>query len=152
MKKDKFRDSIIVALKEMPIVQFACKKTGISRASYYRWRKESPNFAKEANEAITEGESLISDLSETQLVNLIKDRNFPAIQLWLKHHHPKYANKIELTGNLNIKEEPLTPEQQQLIEKSLTLAGILLNNSQKYDSGVKESPSRDKPRNNKGSS
>ena len=114
---------MIVALKEMPIVQVACKKVGVGRTTYYRWR-ENKKFAKEADAAIAEGEAFITDMSESQLISLIRDRNFQALQLWLRHH-PKYTNKVELTGNLNIKEEPLTPDQEELVEKALGLAGLL---------------------------
>lgn len=124
MKKDKIRDSIIVALKEMPIVQVACKKVGVGRTTYYRWR-ESKKFAREADAAIAEGEAFITDMSESQLISLIRDRNFQALQLWLRHHHPKYGDKIEVTGHLNVKEEPLTPDQEELVEKALGLAGLL---------------------------
>jgi predicted DNA binding protein len=125
MKKNKSKELIIKELKEMPIVQFVCKKTGLSRASYYRWLKEDKDFAKEAEAAIAEGEALITDMSESQLISLIRDRNFQALQLWLRHHHPKYTNKVEVTGRLNMKEEPLTPEQEELVEKALGLAGVL---------------------------
>ncbi len=107
MKKDKIRDSIIVALKEMPIVQVACKKVGVGRTTYYRWR-ENKKFAREADTAIAEGEAFITDMSESQLISLIRDRNFQALQLWLRHHHPKYTNKVEVTGHLNMKEELLS--------------------------------------------
>lgn len=126
MKKDKLKDLLIEQLKEMPITQLACKKAGVGRSSYYRWRKD-PEFAKAADAAIAEGEALITDMSESQLIGLIRDKNFPAIQLWLRHHHPKYTNKVEVTGHLNMKEEPLTPEQEELVEKALGLAGLLEN-------------------------
>ena len=125
MKKDKLKNLLLEQLKGTPIIQLACTKVNIGRATYYRWRKESKKFAKEADTAIIEGESLITDMSETQLIGLIRDKNFPAIQLWLKIHHPKYSNKVEVTGNLNIKDEPLTPEQKELVEKALSLAGLL---------------------------
>ena len=124
MKKDKFKNSIIEQLKEMPIVQFACKKTGVSRASYYRWRKESPNFAKETDAAIAEGEALITDMSESQLISLIRDRNFQALQLWLRHHHPKYTNKVEITAQFKDPDEKLNPEQKAIIKKALRLASL----------------------------
>jgi len=124
MKRDKLKDALIEQLKEMPILQFACKKVGVSRASYYRWRQDQ-EFAKAADAAIAEGEALITDMSESQLISLIRDKNFQALQLWLRHHHPKYGNKVEVTGNLNVKEEPLTPEQEELVKKALGLAGLL---------------------------
>lgn len=123
MKRDKLKDSIVENLKKMPVVEIACQKTVISRATYYRWRKD-PEFAKAADAAIAEGEALITDMSESQLISLIRDRNFQALQLWLRHHHPKYSNKVEITGHLNVKEEPLTPEQEELVRKAFELAGI----------------------------
>ncbi len=130
MKRDKLKNSLIEQLKEMPILQFACKKANVSRASYYRWR-QNPEFAKAADEAIAEGEALITDMSESQLISLIRDRNFPALQLWLKSHHPKYGNKVEVTGHFNVKEEPLTPEQEELVKRALGLAGLLENKKAK---------------------
>jgi len=135
MKKDKTKKILIGQLKKTPIVQMACERVGIGRASYYRWRKEDGEFKKATDEAILEGEMLITDMSESQLISLIRDRNFSAIQLWLRHHHPKYTNKVEVTGNLNVKEEPLTPEQEKLVEKALKLAGLLKNKQvqEKYE-------------------
>jgi transcriptional regulator of acetoin/glycerol metabolism len=34
------KNALIEALKEMPIVQIACKKAGVGRATYYRWLQE----------------------------------------------------------------------------------------------------------------
>ena len=123
MKKDKIRNSIIEALKEMPIVQVACKKVGVGRTTYYRWR-ENKKFAKEADAAIAEGEAFITDMSESQLISLIRDRNFQALQLWLHHHHPKYANKVEVNGCFTYSDEELTPEQMALVKTALRLASF----------------------------
>jgi len=127
MKKDKTKEILIEQLKKTPIIQIACEKVGVARATYYRWRKENGEFKKATDEAISEGEMMITDMSESQLISLIRDKNFAAIQLWLRHHHPKYINKVEVTGNLNVREEPLTPEQEELVEKALKLAGLIEN-------------------------
>ena len=147
MKSNKDKQILLGLLKQTPIVEIAVQKANISRATFYRWKKEDKEFAKLAEEALIEGENLITDMSESQLISLIKDKNFQAVQLWLKAHHPKYNNKIEVTGNLNVKEEPLTMEQQQLVEKSLAMAGILLNNKdqQKYDTRITKPASGDNP-------
>jgi len=129
MKKDKIRDSIIVALKEIPIVQVACKKVGVGRTTYYRWR-ENKKFAKETDAAIAEGEAFITDMSESQLISLIRDRNFQALQLWLRHHHPKYSNKIEIDGRLTYSDEELTPEQMALVKTALRLASFDKNHEE----------------------
>lgn len=115
---------LIAQLAKMPIVEAACQKAGIGRASYYRWRTESEEFRKAADEAIAEGESFITDLSESQLISLIRDRNFPAIQMWLRHHHPKYTSKLEINGNITNSSEELTPEQEALVREALKLASF----------------------------
>ena len=127
MKTKREKQLLVEQLKKMPIVQIACDRSNISRASYYRLRKEDGEFKKITDDAIIEGETLITDMSESQLISLIRDKNFPAIQLWLKSHHPKYTNKVEVSGNLNLKEEPLTQEQEELVKKALQLAGLLKN-------------------------
>lgn len=124
MKCDQGKNKIIEQFRKMPITQIACERAGIGRTTYYRWRKEDENFRKTADEAITEGEALITDMSESQLINLVREKHFPAVQLWLRQHHPKYGNKVELSGRLNIEDELLTPEQEALVTKVLKLAGI----------------------------
>lgn len=145
MITEKEKNRLIDILKQMPIIESACRKTNISRTTFYRWKREDKEFAKAVEEAMHEGENLISDLSENQLISLIRDGNFQAIQLWLKHHHKKYAEKLDITANVNIKEEPLTTEQKELVEKALMQAEILLNtNQQNHDSKISESASADK--------
>lgn len=89
----KDRDSIIEQLKTTPIVQVACQKAGISRATYYRWRKENAGFKKKIDSALREGVGFISDLAESQLISLIKDKHPTAIFYWLNHRHPDYSDK-----------------------------------------------------------
>ena len=120
MKTDQ-KKLVLEQLKQVPIVQVACQKSGVSRPSYYRWRSEDKEFKKAADEAILEGETMITEMSESQLIALIRDKNFASIQLWLKAHHPKYGNKLELSGGLSVSQE-LTEEENKLIEKALRLA------------------------------
>jgi len=124
MKTEKEKKLLVEQLRKTPIIQIVCEKVGISRASYYRWRKEDKKFAESADESITEGEMLISDLSETQLINLIRNKNFQAIQLWLKTHNPKYGSKVEINGNLTYSNEELTPEQANIVRQALRLASF----------------------------
>ena len=124
MKKDSAKKILIEQLKKMPIIQIACDRTNVARCSFYRWRKEDKKFVKEADAAIAEGEALITEMSESQLISLIRDRNFQALQLWLRHHHPKYNNKIEITAHLKEQEEKLNPEQKAIVKKALRLASL----------------------------
>ena len=52
MKQDKSKELIIEQLKKTPIVQIACEKSNVSRATYYRWREENAEFKKAAEELI----------------------------------------------------------------------------------------------------
>ena len=123
-RQEKEKQAIIDMLKKTPIVQIVCEKTGVSRATYYRWRKDDQEFARETDEALTQGSSLINDLAESQLISSIRDKNLTAIIFWLKHHHPSYATKVELTTSRNQQDIVLTPEQEVLMKKALELAGI----------------------------
>ncbi len=127
MITDAQKVAFLEQLKKTPIVQIACEKTSLSRATYYRFRKEDEEFKKLADEALLEGSLLVNDLAESQLITAIKDRNLTAIQLWLKTHHPQYANKVEVQGKVTVENTPLTNEQQELIKKALALVGIIPN-------------------------
>jgi len=121
---DKNQELLIDQLKKTPIVQVACEKVGIGRATYYRWRKDNEELAKLADDAIVEGNALVNDMAESQLMAAIRDKNLTAIIFWLKNHHPSYATKVEITGHLK-HEEQLTPEQDALVMKALKLAELL---------------------------
>lgn len=110
-------------LRKMPIVQIACEKTGVGRTTYARWRSEDDEFRKAADEAMHEGDEILNDMTETQLMNLIKDQkpHFGAIRLRLTRCHPKYADKLQLVGNINIKDERLTPEQEAVVREALKM-------------------------------
>jgi len=132
MKKNQ-KELLLEQLRKIPIVQLACERTGISRATFYRWKSEDKDFKKSAEQAILDGEALITDMSESQLVSLIKDRNFHAIQLWLRHHHPKYNNRVEVTAHIDNLNRELTPEQKAVVEEALKLASGSADSSQGND-------------------
>lgn len=105
-------------LRRTPIVEVACQKAGVSRMTYYRWRKDDPAFAAETDAALAAGRALVSDLAEGQLVAAIRDRSLPAVTYWLRHHHPDYRARLEVA----LPEEALTPEQDSLVRRALALA------------------------------
>lgn len=116
------KSAVLEQLKKLPIIEVACKNSSIGRTTYYRWREQDEVFRKAADEAITEGEALITDMSESQLVSLIRDKNFSAIQMWLRSHHAKYSNKIEVTATVKEANIELSPEQKAIVEEALRLA------------------------------
>ncbi|MFA5127237.1 MAG: hypothetical protein WC465_04565 [Patescibacteria group bacterium] len=125
------KNELIEQLKKTPIVQIACEKSGISRATYYRLRKDNESFAKEADQAILQGSLLINDMAESQLITAIKDRNLTAIIMWLKHHHPQYTTKLQVTAKLEESNQVLTPEQQAVVTEALKLAALHADSDEK---------------------
>jgi len=125
-RQKKEKDGLIEQLKKTPIIQYACEKANISRATYYRWHKDDKEFAEAADTALIEGSNLINDMAESQLIAAIKNQNMSGIIFWLKHHHPSYKTRIELALDQKPHEE-LTPEQEEVVRKALHLAALTGN-------------------------
>ena len=120
VRQSKEKELLLEQFRKIPIIQVACEKSGVGRATYYRWRQDDPEFAKMADEALSEGSLLVNDMAESQLLQAIRSQNLGATIFWLKHHHPAYANKVEITGRLKHDYE-LTTEEETLIAKALAM-------------------------------
>jgi hypothetical protein len=129
MKKNKIKNVFLEQLRKIPIVTVACEKVGLSRNSVYRWRNEDAEFLKEMDIALSEGEALVNDMSESQLLSLIQEKNWSAISFWLRHRNPKFKERIEVNANINQINEKLTLEQESIVREALNLAAL-------SDSGV----------------
>jgi transposase-like protein len=117
-RQDADKKLLVEQLKKTPIIQLACERCGISRTTYYQWRKDDEQFRKDSDDSMKDGKDMINDLSESQLIALIKEKNFNAIQLWLRQHHHEYGNRLEIKAKIEA-EDPLTPEQEALVKKAL---------------------------------
>ncbi|OGG72839.1 hypothetical protein A3A38_02625 [Candidatus Kaiserbacteria bacterium RIFCSPLOWO2_01_FULL_53_17] len=122
-RQQREKELILAQLRKMPIVSIACEKAGVGRTTYARWRSEDDEFRKVADEAMHEGDDLLNDMTETQLMNLIKNQkpHFGAIRYRLSRCHPKYADKLQLLGSISIKDERLTPEQEAVVREALKM-------------------------------
>lgn len=120
MKKDKER--ILGHLRSVPIIEVACKKANIARATYYRWRNEDIEFLRQSEEALQDGIDMINDLTESQLIGLIKDKKFQAVQFWLRHNHTRFLLKDKEHSLLKPKRSiPLSKEQEKTLKSALVL-------------------------------
>lgn len=123
------KQDLINQLKLTPVIEVACKKTGVSRATFYRWKKEDKKFAENAEFSLAEGSQLVNDMAESQLITSIKNGNMTGIIFWLKNHHRQYSPKLEVTTKDG--DAPLTDEQKELIRKSLSMAfNLTVNENQ----------------------
>lgn len=127
MKKNKLQNQFFEELAKVPIVQVACEKTGLSRNSVYRWKKEDPEFYKKMEEAISAGVAFVNDMSESQLLTMIKEKNWSAISFWLKHRNNNYKDKIEITTMEDNGE--MSPEQEKIVREALALGTAIVNNN-----------------------
>ncbi len=125
IKQGKQKELVIDQLRKTPVVQIVCEKLGIGRTTYYRWRRDDKEFAKACDEALEDGCLLVNDLAESQLMAAIRDQNITAIMFWLRSHHGRYTNKMEVTASIKHLEEQLTPEQQAVVEQALRLASLI---------------------------
>jgi predicted DNA binding protein len=123
MKGNDTKKLFLENIKKVPIIQVACEKSGVSRATVYRWRDKDKKFRKVLAAALSEGEALVNDMSESQLISLIKEKNFPAIRFWLNHRHEKFKEKVEVTTKAE-KQEKLTPEEAAVVREALRLASF----------------------------
>lgn len=122
MKSNKSKQQFFDELRKVPIIQVACERTGISRQTIYRWRRDDRVFAKEMDKAMEDGVAFVNDMSESQLLTMIKEKNWSAISFWLRHRNSNYKNKIEVTTKEDIEE--LTPSQQKIVKQALKLASL----------------------------
>ncbi len=122
IKQRKLKKAFLEQLKRTPTIELACEKSGVARTNIYRWVRNSKTFAKEVDLALTEGRIFISDIAESQIFSLIKDKKFDAIRFWLQSNNPRYGNKLEIKGHLTNASEPLTAEQAKLLREALKLA------------------------------
>ncbi len=126
------QDLLLEQLKKTPIVQIACEKINVGRSTYYRWRKEDAEFTQQSDQALLDGSLLVNDMAESQLLSAIRDKNMTAIIFWLKHHHPAYLTRVEITSG-DKEDGKLTDEQEISVKKALVLAGIIKAEIKKQD-------------------
>lgn len=122
-RQGKEKQLLLENLKRIPIIEVACNKSNIGRTTFYRWKKDDKEFARLADEALSEGCGLVNDMSENQIISAIKDGNLTACFYWLNHRHAAYGNKVEISTN-TIAQEALSPEQQEAVKKALVLTGL----------------------------
>ncbi len=81
---------ILNVLRKVRLVTHACKRTGISTSSFYRWRQDDPEFDALCEEAIGEATNMINDMAEGVLITKIKNGDEKVAYKWLTHHKQEY--------------------------------------------------------------
>ncbi|HVU06651.1 MAG TPA: hypothetical protein VHE10_02590 [Candidatus Paceibacterota bacterium] len=95
-RQRKEKTFLLEKLRETPVIEVACKKAGISRATFYRWYHSDKRFKKMADEAGEYSRRFMNDMCESQIISLIRERKMPAISFWLSHNDPRYMKAKEV--------------------------------------------------------
>ncbi len=133
LRQSRTKQAFLEQLKRTPTIEQACQKAGTSRSTVCRWRRKSKRFDTEVEEALLEGRLFMSDIAESQLFSLIGEKKFEAIRLYLSTHNERYTNKLNLSGTITTKDEPLTAEQKSLIRQALHLSSLKPHDQGKKD-------------------
>jgi cytidylate kinase len=120
LKIKKQKEVLLEHLRTVPIVEVACKKGGISRATFYRWCNEDEDFKANVDNAKVDGVENINDMSEAHLIALIREKKYQAIALWLKNNHYRFMSedKQNLIRKVQKKTE-LNLHQKELLKEAL---------------------------------
>lgn len=103
------KKKIIEEIRNVYIPSIACQKTGISRATLYRWIIDDYEFGRDFKRSQIEGRSAINDLVESKLIGRIKNDDTKAMTFWLTHMHPNFINPL-LALSEEVRERKLPPE------------------------------------------
>ncbi len=122
LKIKKQKEVLLEHLRTVPIVEVACKKGGISRATFYRWCNEDEDFKANVDNAKVDGVENINDMSEAHLIALIREKKYQAIALWLKKNHHRFMSedKRDLIRKVQKKTE-LNAQQKEILKDALKL-------------------------------
>lgn len=90
MVSDEDIEKLLETLEEIPILQFACKRVGVARATVYRWLESDEAFRKKYNKALKTGRKNMTDHAESKLFKLIDEKNLGAIKYFLDANDRRY--------------------------------------------------------------
>jgi hypothetical protein len=88
----KQQEKLLTHLAESGNISYSCKRAGISRETYYRWR-ENEEFVLNAEASINNGKEFVNDLAHTKLMQSINEGHFPAVRFQLMNCHEDYLPK-----------------------------------------------------------
>lgn len=138
MIDDETKQKLLGELEKSGNVYFTCSKVNVSRATYYRWKKENEKFRSEAEGAEYLGRENSCDIAEWALMSKIKEKDLPSIKYFLSHNSPRY--KAEQNSDIVIthKKDPPPPEPQGI---NLTEIFQKINEAKQESQKEPETPS-----------
>jgi len=118
-KRKPGKKKLLEELVKHPMISLACKNAGVSRTTYYRWRKEDVEFRQKAEDTLDESVEALNDLVASTFLNLIRNGNIAACIFWLKTRHPDFGGIARRKGHGKTEEEAFTPEMEESLAAAL---------------------------------
>lgn len=84
------KSRLLQILSEARFIGPACKKVGISRATFYRWMESNLDFRIEVEKATKSGQGNMVDGAEVALYSLVREKKISAIKYFLEHNSDRY--------------------------------------------------------------
>jgi hypothetical protein len=129
------RRAFLAALAECGVVQTACARTGVNRATVYRWRETDAAFAAQFDEASAQAADHIEAEARRRAVDgvdrpvfyrgeqcgTVREYSDNLLALLLKAKKPEYrdSSRLELSGRVALGEmsdEAILAEIKQILE------------------------------------
>jgi hypothetical protein len=127
-RSKRFKEKLLQYLKDSGNISYACKRAGVSRETYYQWRR-SRLFAEEADTAISYGKEFVNDLAHTQLIQNIQQGDMGAVKFQLASCHPDY--------------QPRKPWPRELPELRPAVAEIVISTAEPDKIRVEQAKKRE---------
>jgi len=86
------RTRLLEELEQTPIMEAMLVKVGISKNTYYRWRKDT-SFNAKCEEALAKGRERINDMAEKNILQAMHKGSLVATKFWLRHNSKRYGAK-----------------------------------------------------------
>lgn len=135
------KSRLIQLLSETPFTNHACKKVGISRATFYRWKKDNPDFRKSVDKALHDGRTNLIEVAEAMIAKKVKEGESWAIKFFLTHNSKTYApkrptypiqtinpeqqEKMQMLYEWILRNKPLSKEMKDSMMKAFKSAGFI---------------------------
>lgn len=89
----RLKSKVLEQLTLSPIVEAACRKAGLPRATFYRWCEDDDIFAENVVLAKAQGRDRVNDMAESQIMKGIQSGEFRYVKFWLDHNSSRYIKK-----------------------------------------------------------
>jgi hypothetical protein len=90
---DAKKRKLLRELELSPIIEIGCKRTSVSRATYYRWMLDDPEFNEAALEALRVSTGRITDMAISTIAKGISEGDIGASKWWLALRDPDFARQ-----------------------------------------------------------